>query len=71
MSGCATPEQAEIEANGYFTDPEWREVISPDGVRFLSAPSACLVTRFRAAAVTEQIRPPMPEDLSIPAFLRR
>jgi hypothetical protein len=54
-----------------FTDPEWREVISPDGVRFLSAPSACFVTRFRAAAVTEQIRPPIPEDLSIPAFLRR
>jgi hypothetical protein len=26
-------EEAEIEANGYFTDTEWREVISPDGVR--------------------------------------
>ena len=25
-------EEAEIEANGYFTEPEWREVVSPDGV---------------------------------------
>lgn len=33
-------EEAEIEANGYFTDPEWREVISPDGVK-------CFVTTFR------------------------
>jgi hypothetical protein len=33
-------EQAEIEANGEFTEPEWREVISPDGIR-------CFVTRFR------------------------
>jgi hypothetical protein len=34
-------EQAEIEANGYFTDPDWRETVSPDGVR-------CFVTRWRA-----------------------
>lgn len=27
----------EIEANGYFTDTEWKEVMSPDGVRSLSA----------------------------------
>jgi hypothetical protein len=35
-------EQAEVEANGYFTDPEWREVVSPDGVK-------CFVTRWRPA----------------------
>ena len=32
-------EQAEIDANGEFTQPEWREVISPDGIR-------CFVTRY-------------------------
>jgi len=68
MSGCATPEQAEIEANGYFTDPEWREVVSPDGVTCLSALSACFVTRFRDAVMTDRT---IPDDLSIPAFLRR
>ena len=26
-------EEAEIEANGYFNEPDWREVVSPDGVR--------------------------------------
>ena len=26
-------EEAEIEANGYFSEPDWREVVSPDGVR--------------------------------------
>ena len=36
----AKAEQAEIEANGYFTEPDWKEVISPDGVR-------CFATRFR------------------------
>jgi hypothetical protein len=56
---------SEVEANGEFTDPGWQEVVSPDGV-------TCFVTRFR----TEQIvadRPDLqiPDDLSIPAFLRR
>jgi hypothetical protein len=37
-------EQAEIEANGYFTEPDWREVTSPDGVK-------CFVTRFRDQAL--------------------
>jgi len=59
-------EQAEIEANGEFTEPEWREVISPDGVR-------CFVTQFRNARALE--RPteslPIPDDLSIPDFLKR
>jgi hypothetical protein len=31
-------ERVEIEAHGEFTEPDWREVVSPDGVR-------CLVTR--------------------------
>jgi hypothetical protein len=33
-------EEAEIEANGYFTDAEWREVISPDGVKSYVAGNA-------------------------------
>ena len=55
----ARKEQAEIEANGY--EPEWREVISPDGVK-------CFVTRFDAEVV---VPPILPDDLSIPDFLRR
>lgn len=76
-------EQTEAEANGEFTNPEWREVVSPDGV-------ACYVTRF--ASIVDFIpieltvtgtgielaggrndRPDLeiPDDLSIPAFLRR
>jgi hypothetical protein len=56
-------EDAEIEANGYFTDPEWREVISPDGV-------LCYVTRFRPATTVKSERH-IPDDLSIPPFLDR
>jgi hypothetical protein len=61
-----TAEEAEIEANGYFTDTEWREVISPDGVR-------CYVMRWTYAA-QQQIIPQLldlSDDLSIPDFLRR
>jgi hypothetical protein len=58
-------EEAEIEANGYFTDPEWREVISPDGV-------LCYVTRFRPATVSgTSLTRQIPGDLSIPDFLLR
>jgi hypothetical protein len=59
-------EQAEIEANGNFTEPDWQEVISPDGVR-------CFVTRFRPAPTvkTQVALPPIPDDLSIPHFLDR
>jgi hypothetical protein len=59
-------EEAEIEANGYFTERDWRGVISPDGV-------PCFLTCFRPApAVKAQVAlPPIPEDLSIPTFLRR
>jgi len=32
-------EEAEIEANGYFSEPDWRDAVSPDGVR-------CFVTRI-------------------------
>jgi hypothetical protein len=56
-------EDAEIEANGYFTDPEWREVISPDGV-------FCYVTRFRPATTVKSQRH-IPDNLSIPPFLDR
>jgi hypothetical protein len=59
-------EQAEIEAGGYFTNPEWREVISPDSVK-------CFVTRFATPQKQprKQASPLIPDDLSIPNFLRR
>ena len=58
-------EGSEIEANGYFSEPEWREVISPDGVK-------CFVTKFSAPkkSITAE-RIALPDDPSIPAFLRR
>ena len=46
-------EEAEIEANGYFT---WREVISPDGV-------LCYVTRFRPATTVKNVSGPSPRHI--------
>ena len=59
-------EQAEIETNGYFTDPDWREAISPDGVR-------CFVARIHDTAAPPPVKatPSIPDDLSIPDFLLR
>jgi hypothetical protein len=58
-------EEAEIEASGYFVEPEWRAVVSPDGV-------LCYVTRFRPATTDAQaLIERIPADLSIPAFLDR
>jgi hypothetical protein len=57
-------EQAEIEASGEFTEPDWREDISPDGVR-------CFVTRFAVPAQARTSPLELPADLSIPDFLRR
>jgi hypothetical protein len=59
-------EQAEIEASGYFTEPGWREVVSPDGV-------LCFVIRFAPSQkrARQDLLPPMPDDLSIPEFLDR
>jgi hypothetical protein len=59
----ARRERAEVAADGEFADPDWREVISPDGAR-------CLVTRFREVSPKSE-RPPIPADLTIPEFLRR
>ena len=57
--------EAAIEANGYFTDPDWREVVSPDGVKGF-------VTSFVAPARRARALPhPLTADLSIPEFLRR
>jgi hypothetical protein len=58
-------EEAEIEADGYFTDPEWHEVISPDGV-------LSYVTCFQPPVknVSGSQRH-VPDDLSIPPFLDR
>jgi hypothetical protein len=62
--------QAEIEANGYFTEPEWHEYVSPDACEKYNGRS--WVTRFRSAAKpTPSAVLPIPEDLSIPAFLER
>jgi hypothetical protein len=58
-------EQAEIEADGEFTEPGWREVINPDGVR-------CFVTRFRDATphqARSKQAADVTDDLSIPPFL--
>ena len=66
-------EHAEIEAGGYFGEPGWREVISPDGV-------ACFVTRYAIVASASAsilssasiMSPPVVGDgLDIPNFLRR
>jgi hypothetical protein len=59
-------EQAAVEANGYFTDPDWQEAESSDGVR-------CDVTRFRSvtATKTQTATSALPDDLSIPSFLDR
>jgi hypothetical protein len=57
--------EATIEANGYFTDPDWREVVSPDGVKGF-------VTSFGAPARRARALPhPLTADLSIPEFIRR
>ena len=58
-------DEAAIEANAYFTDPDWHGVVSPDGVR-------CFVTSFVAPARRALALPqPLTADLSIPEFLRR
>jgi hypothetical protein len=58
-------DEAAIEANAYFTDPDWGEVVSPDGVR-------CFVTSFVAPARRALALPQaLTADLPIPEFLRR
>ena len=58
-------DEAAIQANGYFADPGWREVVSPDGVK-------CFVTSFVAPAGQARALPqPLTADLSIPEFLKR
>jgi hypothetical protein len=60
-------DEAEIEANGQFTEPDWREVVSPDGAQGL-------VTRFLDQDLDRgkgpvQAQVPLPDDLSVPPFL--
>jgi hypothetical protein len=62
-------EEAEIAANGEFSDADWREVISSDDVK-------CFVTTFTVAVTDTYNASPvpdaqMPDDLTIPEFLRR
>jgi hypothetical protein len=71
-------EQAEIAANGEFTNPGWREVVSPDGVKCFitkSAPIKRAITKtITAETITTQTittEMAIPDDLSIPGFLRR
>ena len=54
-------EQAEIEADGEFTEPGWREVINPEGVR-------CFVTLHQERSKQAE---DVTDDLSIPPFLDR
>jgi hypothetical protein len=65
--------QAEIEANGYFTEPQWREFISPDAFERYHGKS--WVTCFKRSAASPPMPTPaqylIPDDLSIPDFLRR
>jgi hypothetical protein len=51
-----------------LTEPEWREVISPDGVRCFvtkSTPTMNVITKTGGVAVA------ISADLSIPEFLQR
>ena len=58
-------DEAAIEDNGYFTDTDWHEAVSPDGVK-------CFVTSFGAPAGQARAVPQhLMGDLSIPEFLRR
>ena len=58
-------EEAKIEANGYFAEPEWREVVSPDGV-------TCSVTIFRDDDVAPGVTARHVGDgLDVPDFLKR
>ena len=58
-------DEAATQANGYFTDPDWHEVMSPDGVK-------CFVISFVAPAQQARALPQhLTADLSIPEFLRR
>ena len=58
-------DEAAIEDNGYFTDTDWHEVVSPDGVK-------CFVTSSVAPAQRAlALLHPLTADLSIPEFLRR
>ena len=64
--GWGTVVEAAVLIRDNDAEPEWREVVSPDGVR-------CYVTRFRPQerpAFAAQ-RAAAPDDLSIPPFLRR
>ena len=66
-------EQGEIQAGGYFGEPGWREVISPDGV-------TCFVTRYMIVASASasilssasiMSSPVVGDELDIPHFLKR
>jgi len=55
------------QADGGFTDPDWREATSPDGVRCFVAPRPAK----KFSAKTAELIASIPADLSIPNFLKR
>jgi hypothetical protein len=65
-------EATEIAANSELTDPEWREVISPDGVRcFVTTSTPDVKVIMKPITVEISAGLSIPDDLSIPEFLRR
>jgi hypothetical protein len=67
----AALEQAEVEANGTFTDPGWSEIVSPDGVKCFVARSPSETPVAKPARSVDHPDLLIPDDLSIPAFLLR
>jgi hypothetical protein len=63
-------EQAEIAANGEFTDPEWHEIVSSYGVRcFVTNIMKVITKTITTQTITTEMA--IPDDLSIFGFLRR
>jgi hypothetical protein len=63
----AHAEKVSVRGKGrHWREPAWGEVVSPDAVM-------CFATRFRAATAStaELAAPVIPDDLTIPDFLRR
>jgi hypothetical protein len=60
--------RAEVEANGEFTEPDWQKVVSLDGVTCFLANEPTAAGPARGADDPDLL---IPDDLTIPAFLRR
>jgi hypothetical protein len=61
-----------IAAGGEFTDPEWREVVGPGGVKyFTTANNIVARTGMGKLPIPSEPTGPIPADLLIPNFLKR